>query len=146
VNKTRVLYVTANAADFRLLREAMGETPDVDMAHAGNAGQVLAVVEHANRANRPNLIITSWALPEMTGAEMISRLKADPELRTIPVIVFTIATSDEQIGQMYSAGAACVILSPVDFEAFTHVADMLKRFWLGLARLPRHDSARFMTP
>jgi two-component system, chemotaxis family, response regulator Rcp1 len=87
-------------------------------------------------APRPDLILLDLNLPRKDGREVLSELKSDPDLRTIPVVVLTTSKDDSDIFQAYQLQANCYIAKPVDFEQFVNVLRAIEHFWLEVASLP----------
>jgi CheY-like chemotaxis protein len=88
-------------------------------------------------APRPGLIILDLNLPRKSGREVLEELKADPELRAIPVVVLTTSKSEEDVARSYGLHANCYITKPVDFSKFVEVVRSINDFWLGIVTLPR---------
>ena len=88
-------------------------------------------------APRPDLILLDLNLPRKDGREVLSELKTDPDLRTIPVVVLTTSKDDRDVAQAYQLQANCYIAKPVDFEQFVNVVRAIEHFWLEVATLPQ---------
>ncbi|WP_206956494.1 response regulator [Trinickia acidisoli] len=89
-----------------------------------------------NPPTRPGLIILDLNLPRMSGREVLSELKNDPELRNIPVVVLTTSKSEEDVVKSYCLHANCYITKPVDFAKFIDVVRSINEFWFGVVTLP----------
>jgi CheY-like chemotaxis protein len=135
-----ILLVEDNPGDVELTREAFYE---------GKIGNRLNVVkdgvealEYLRRqgafkdAVRPDIVLLDLNLPRKGGLEVLSELKADPDLRTIPIVVLTTSRDEEDIARSYHAHANCYISKPVDFDKFMGVVRSLETFWLTVVRLP----------
>jgi two-component system, chemotaxis family, response regulator Rcp1 len=86
---------------------------------------------------RPNLILLDLNLPRKNGREVLLEIKADDDLRRIPVIIMTTSTADQDIQRAYNLNANCYITKPVEFEHFVRVVRSIENFWLTTATLPR---------
>lgn len=86
---------------------------------------------------RPGLILLDLNLPGTDGREVLATLKADPELRMIPVIVLTTSDSERDILQCYKAGANSYVKKPVELAGFVEAIARLKDYWLGVGILPK---------
>ena len=75
-------------------------------------------------------------MPRMDGREALERLKADPALRRIPVVVMTTSSAEEDVARSYDKGACSFIRKPVAFDAFVAAAGVFKRYWLEFVELP----------
>jgi CheY-like chemotaxis protein len=82
------------------------------------------------------LVILDLNMPRMDGREALERIKADPELRRIPIIVMTTSNAEEDIARSYEQGACSFIHKPVTFAEFVMAAGLLKRYWLEMVELP----------
>lgn len=82
------------------------------------------------------LVILDLNMPRMDGREALERIKADPELRRIPIIVMTTSNAEEDIARSYDQGACSFIHKPVTFAAFVAAAGLFKRYWLEMVELP----------
>ena len=88
-------------------------------------------------APRPGLILLDIKLPRVDGIEVLRRIKADPKLKSIPVVMLTTSASNKEMMESYSCGASSYIVKPVDFEQFAKVIKGLKLYWLVINSLPR---------
>ncbi|MEW4566660.1 response regulator [Tautonia sp. JC769] len=77
----------------------------------------------------PDLVLLDLNLPGPSGSEILARLKTDPILRTIPVVVMTTSGRDEDVWQSYQAGANSFIQKPGDFQRFRELASSFRRYW-----------------
>jgi CheY-like chemotaxis protein len=90
-------------------------------------------------ASRPALVLLDLHMPGMGGREVLSLLKADPELRCIPVIIFSSSKDRLDVDGAYSDGANCYLFKPEPGEQLEAAARALQAFWLTAARLPGHE-------
>ena len=84
---------------------------------------------------RPHLILLDLNMPKKDGREALREIKADPGLRTIPVVVLTTSRNDEDILYTYSLGGS-FIRKPVRFEQIVEVIRNLSNYWLGTVEHP----------
>jgi CheY-like chemotaxis protein len=85
---------------------------------------------------RPGLILLDLNMPRMDGREALREIKADPELRRIPVVVLTTSNADTDIGAIYDLGANSFISKPFQFEALVGVMKALGQYWFNTVELP----------
>jgi CheY-like chemotaxis protein len=78
----------------------------------------------------PALILLDLKLPRIDGLEVLRRVRAEPRTRTLPVIVLTTSTEDQDIVNSYTLGANSFVRKPVDFAAFTNAVRQLGLYWL----------------
>jgi CheY-like chemotaxis protein len=88
-------------------------------------------------APRPGLILLDLNLPRLDGREVLARIKGDPDLRRIPVVVLTTSSSDEDIVRSYDLHANAYVTKPVDFEQFMRVVRQIDEFFVSIVTLPR---------
>lgn len=91
---------------------------------------------------RPELILLDLNLPRMDGHAVLTAIKADPQLQTIPVIVMTGANSVADIDDCYRLGANSCIIKPMQFERLEEIVAAVEQFWFGVASLPSCASIR----
>ncbi len=75
-------------------------------------------------------------MPRLTGLQVLERIRATPALRATPVVVLTTSRRQEDVQQMYAAGANTYIEKPQDFNRFVQVLQTIQRYWLETALLP----------
>ena len=91
--------------------------------------------QHA-KAPRPDLIMLDLNLPRKDGREVLAELKADADLKMIPVVVLTTSRAEEDVLRAYQLHANCYITKPVDFQQFLNVVRAIESFWLYVVTLP----------
>ena len=82
-----------------------------------------------SRAPRPDLILLDLELPKLDGREVLDKLKADFELKTIPVVILTSSDAHEDQVRSEMLQVESYMTKPVDVERFIAVVQQLKRFW-----------------
>jgi len=92
-------------------------------------------------APAPDLIMLDLNLPRKDGREVLAEIKADDELKTIPVVVLTTSRADQDVLRAYNLHANCFITKPVDFEQFLEVIRSIESFWLFVVTLPPKHAA-----
>jgi chemotaxis family two-component system response regulator Rcp1 len=136
-----ILLVEDNPDDIDLTVEAFKESSTLSHLHVVEDGvQALAFLRRQGNyssAPRPNLILLDLNLPRKSGYEVLQEVKADPELRQIPVVVLTTSSADNDVLRSYELAANCYITKPVDLDAFLSVVRVVDRFWRDVATLPR---------
>ena len=90
----------------------------------------------AAAAPRPGLILLDLNMPKKDGREALREIKADPELRTIPVIVLTTSQAEEDIYRTYDLGVNSFITKPVVFESLVRVMKAIGQYWFEIVELP----------
>ncbi len=87
-------------------------------------------------APRPGIILLDLNMPKMDGREALAEIKADPELRRIPVVVLTTSKDEEDIVRTYDLGVNSFITKPVTFAGLVEVMRTWTRYWFELVELP----------
>ena len=88
------------------------------------------------QAPRPGLILLDLNMPRKDGREALAEIKADPELRRIPVVVLTTSQAEEDIYSTYDLGVNSFITKPVTFEGLVKVMNTFSNYWFAIVRLP----------
>jgi CheY-like chemotaxis protein len=135
-----ILLVEDSPGDVRLTTQALKRGRVSNTLHVvGDGEQAVDFLKrrgaHAN-APRPGLILLDLNLPIMDGREVLAEIKADPELRRIPVVVLTTSKADEDIARTYDLHANAYITKPVDYQQFMSVVGQIEAFWLTVVELP----------
>jgi CheY-like chemotaxis protein len=89
---------------------------------------------------RPGLILLDLNMPKMDGREALREIKADPDLRFIPVVVLTTSKAEEDIYKTYDLGVNSFISKPVTFEGLVAIMHGLRRYWFEIVELPSQDN------
>ena len=87
-------------------------------------------------APRPGIILLDLNLPGTDGREVLTVIKQDENLKTIPVIVLTTSSDERDIAACYKAGANSYVTKPVDLDGLFHALQRLQEFWLEVAVYP----------
>lgn len=85
---------------------------------------------------RPGLILLDLNMPRKDGREALEEIKADPELRNIPVVILTTSVQEEDMLKGYNLGAASYIAKPVNFEGLVELMKTLGKYWVEFVELP----------
>jgi chemotaxis family two-component system response regulator Rcp1 len=135
-----ILLVEDNEADVRLTQEVLSESKVRNNLIVVNDGaEALACLRRQGQFKdsvRPDLILLDLNLPVKDGREVLAQIKADPELKSIPVVVLTTSKAEEDILRTYKLHANCYITKPVDLEQFVTVVRYIEDFWLATVKLP----------
>ena len=91
--------------------------------------------EHVD-APTPDLVLLDLNLPRMDGREVLQALKADADLRSIPVVVLTTSEAEEDVVRSYSLHANAYVTKPVDFDRFIEVVRQIDEFFVTVVKLP----------
>lgn len=135
-----ILIVEDNPGDVRLTREALREAKVGNrVSWARDGVEALAFLrrqEPHSAAPRPDLILLDLNLPRKDGREVLADIKADPDLRSIPIVVLTTSRDEGDVLAAYKLHANCYVIKPVDLEQFLQIVRSIEDFWFEIVRLP----------
>jgi chemotaxis family two-component system response regulator Rcp1 len=137
-----ILMVEDGPAGARLAAEAFKEAKLLNnLKVVGDGEEALGYLrkegKHAN-AVRPDIIFLDLKLPKKDGRQTLAEIKADENLRRIPVVVLTNSDAEQDILRMYDLHANCYIVKPLSLEKFIAVMQSIKSFWFKVVSLPTH--------
>ncbi len=135
-----ILLVEDNPGDVRLTIEALKEGKLENNLHMVQDGvEAFAFLKHQGRyaaSPHPDLILLDLNLPRMDGRELLGKIKNDPDLKRIPVVILTTSRAEEDILKAYDLYANCYVTKPVNLDQFIDVVKSIEEFWFSLVKLP----------
>jgi CheY-like chemotaxis protein len=138
-----ILLVEDNPADVTITQRALRESGfpvDLRVVRDGQEAVEYLLREgpHADDDGwrSPDLILLDLNIPRLNGLQVLQRIRATPELRTVPVIVLTTSDNQRDVHETYTAGANTYIQKPADFARFVDVLRTIQSYWLDAAVLP----------
>ena len=142
--KSIVILMADDDADDRMLTsDALEESRLVnELRFVEDGEELLDYLYHRGRyadpagSPRPGVILLDLNMPRKDGREALREIKADPELRRIPIVVLTTSKAEADVYRSYDLGANSYIAKPVTFEALVDVMRGLGRYWLEIVELP----------
>jgi chemotaxis family two-component system response regulator Rcp1 len=135
-----ILLVEDNPGDVRLIKEAFKDAKMHVLLHVVSDGvEAMNFLRDEGEGNdsRPDLILLDLNLPKRDGRSVLTEIKADPALKSIPVVILTTSAAEEDICHSYALHANCYITKPVDLDGFLHIVKCIDTFWLTVVKLPR---------
>lgn len=129
--------------DRMLTKEAMSESRVLNDLRFVEDGEEL--MEYLNRQGkfadpesspRPSVILLDLNMPKKDGREALKEIKADPNLRRIPIVIMTTSQSEEDILRSYDLGASSYITKPVTFDGLIDLMKALGHYWVEFVELP----------
>ena len=135
-----VLLVEDDAGDELMTREAFEDNKIRNALRVVRDGQ--EALDYLYRrapyedAPRPDLILLDLNLPKYDGRQVLQRIKTDPELALIPVVVLTTSSAEEDILRSYKLHANAYVTKPVDVDQFIRAVRQIDDFFLTVVRLP----------
>ena len=139
----KILLVEDNPAHSDLAVEALQDAKmHVDITVVDTGEKALAYLykekDYENEIN-PDLILLDLNLPGIDGREVLFRIKEDPHLKCLPVVILTTSEAEEDILSTYNHYANCYIKKPVNFDQFYNSIQQLTDFWFTLVKLPTNS-------
>lgn len=140
IDKGYVLLADDNATDAELTTRALGL--------GGVGGNVVWVQDgaaaldylqckgvHAQRQpGNPRLMLLDLHMPKIDGLDVLARIKSDPQLRSIPVVIMSSSDEEADMARSYANQANSYIVKPVDFKLFTDQVALLGQYWMKVNR------------
>jgi len=144
----RILLAEDDANDVELTLTALSEY------HLGN--EVLTVSDGAEALDflfrqgryegrtdgQPAVVLLDVKMPKVGGIEVLRRIKSDPRLKSIPVVMLTSSREETDLVESYELGANAYVVKPVDFHAFAEAVKRLGVFWVLVNEPPPHSRSR----
>jgi two-component system, chemotaxis family, response regulator Rcp1 len=141
-----ILLVEDNPGDADLAREALESNKMCNELQVVSDGEeAMAYLRREGKyadAWRPDLILLDLNLPKKDGREVLAEIKADDDLKRIPVVVLTMSRDEEDILKSYNLHANCYITKPIDVSQFFKVVKTIEDFWLGIVVLPPNGAKK----
>jgi len=135
-----ILMAEDNLDHVFLVREAFAEAKlHVDLHHVESGDQCMAFLRRVppyENAPRPDLLLLDLHMPRMDGYEVMREISADPQLRSLTVIVLTTSATAPDVDRMYALGCKSYLTKPIDFDGFAAMIKQLTGYWFELVILP----------
>ncbi len=136
-----ILLVEDDPGDELITREAFERNKlrnRLHVAHDGEEGLNYLYQRGAYEdAKRPDLILLDLNLPKYDGRQLLEKIKSDPDLSRIPVVVLTTSSAEEDILRSYKLHANAYVTKPVDLDQFINAVRQIDEFFLQVVRLPQ---------
>jgi CheY-like chemotaxis protein len=140
----QVLVVDDDLGDVALMENAFADhSVHSKLHHVADGAQALAFLRRESPygdAPRPDLILLDLNMPRVDGRQVLTRIKADDDLKSIPTVVLTTSAADSDIFSSYTAHANAYVTKPIDLDDFDRVVIMIRNFYGHTAALPRRTS------
>jgi Response regulator containing a CheY-like receiver domain and an HTH DNA-binding domain len=143
-NAIVILMADDDPADIRLTQKALEECRLKNgFRHVSDGQELVDYLKRRGRfadpesSPRPGLILLDLNMPGKDGRAALSEIKADPDLKRIPVVILTTSKADEDIARSYDLGANSFISKPVTFDGLVEAIRTLDTYWFQLVALPR---------
>lgn len=141
--KLIILMAEDDEDDYLLTKDAFKEAKILNELHRVKDGEELMEYllhegRHADpvQSPKPMIILLDLNMPRKSGREALKEIKANPMLKSIPVIIMTTSKAEEDILLSYELGCNSFIRKPISFAGFVEVVRSLNRYWLEIVELP----------
>jgi chemotaxis family two-component system response regulator Rcp1 len=146
VKPIEILLVEDNPGDVELAREALEGSKMYNRLHTVDDGEkamaFLRQQDPYTAVPRPDLILLDLNLPRKDGREVLAEVKADDNLKRIPVVILTTSRAEEDVLKSYNLHANCYITKPMNLDQFIHVVRSIQDFWLSIVVLPPNGAKK----
>lgn len=136
-----ILMIDDDREDFILVKEALeSKRLKVDLYWAEDGDEAMNFLyrrEGYASAPTPNLILLDLNMPGKNGFDVLKELKADRDLRKIPVVILTSSKDQKTVAQGYNIGASSFMLKPLTFDEMATAMNSLCEYWFALVQLPK---------
>jgi CheY-like chemotaxis protein len=141
-----ILLVEDNSSDIELTRRALQKVRIANQLVVAEDG--VDALDYLFRAGSdlPALVLLDLKLPRLSGLDVLRRIRAEDNLRYLPVVIFTTSSEESDIIKSYDLGANSYILKPVDFMQFMIAIDTLGLYWLILNEIVPGKDDLWQTP
>ncbi|HLF46079.1 MAG TPA: response regulator [Chitinophagaceae bacterium] len=135
-----ILLVEDNEGDIVLAKEALQDARIINQVSVSRDGDealdfLFSKINDRNKET-PDLVLLDINMPRVNGFEVLTAMKNDERLKSIPVVMLTTSSSEKDIKFAYEHHANCYITKPVDMEKFIEVVQKVEDFWLSIVKLP----------
>jgi CheY-like chemotaxis protein len=144
IKEVEVLLVEDNPNDQELTLRALKKKNISNRIHVVSDGAealefLFGTGAYSGRSRRdaPRVVLLDIKLPKVSGIEVLRKIKAEPDLRLIPVVMLTSSKEEPDVQECYRLGANSYIVKPVDFDKFTDAVIQLGFYWLLTNEPPR---------
>jgi two-component system, chemotaxis family, response regulator Rcp1 len=135
-----LLIVDDNPADISLAREALAACSYIGKINTvGDGVEALAFLGRRGNYSgviKPDLVLLDLNLPKRDGLAVLTAIKASPELRRIPVVIFSTSRLGRDVSRSYELGANCYVSKPGNLKEFFSMMRSIEKFWFGSVTLP----------
>ncbi len=138
-----ILIAEDDEDDRLLMREALEENNLLNNFYFVENGEELmdylyhrGIYQDSQTFPRPNIILLDLNMPKKDGREALKEIKADPNFRSIPIIVLTTSQAEEDILRSYDLGVNSFITKPVTFDLLVNIMKTFSQYWFEIVELP----------
>jgi len=143
-----ILVADDDAEDRSFIKDAFDESRLAnDLRFVVDGEDLMDYLRHRRKfadpatSPRPGIILLDLNMPRKDGREALKEIKADPDLKRIPIVVLTTSKAEEDVYRTYDLGVNSFISKPVTFEGLTRVVQTLGNYWFEIVELPDQDES-----
>lgn len=144
----RILLVEDSQRDIDLILTALGESELADDVLVVRDGE--EALDYLYRRNRfrsyapglPSVVLLDFKLPKLSGLDVLTQIKWDPDLRMIPVVMLSSSREEADLTNSYLRGVNAYVVKPVGFSQFAEAIRELGAFWAKINEPPRRINDR----
>ena len=141
ITPIEILLIDDDESDVFLTKRAFNKAKMLNNVQVARDGEdALAMLRHEGHhknIKRPDLILLDLNMPRMNGHEFLEIIKADDDLKSIPVLVMTMSQSDADMMRSYQSHASSYISKPIELEQFMKVMQTIQNYWFAVVKLPQ---------
>lgn len=136
-----ILMADDDDDDYLLTKKALNKSKLLNALIRVSDGEELldylrARGKYKTTSVRPGIILLDLNMPRMDGREALAEIKSDPQLRDIPIVIFTTSKAEEDIQRAYQLGTNSFITKPVTFDKLITVMKAVGAYWFEIVELP----------
>lgn len=141
-NDVEILFVEDSTDDAMLTMRALKKSGFANkLFHVKDGAEAIDFLYYkgnyiSRNKENPKLILLDLKMPKVSGIEVLEKLKLDPNLKCIPVVVLTSSKEDLDIQKCYALGVNSYIVKPVESDNFFNVIKEIGLYWMILSQLP----------
>jgi CheY-like chemotaxis protein len=141
-NRLTILVADDDADDRMFMEQALRQTGyQHDIQFVEDGEELLDYLRRQGRFSEanapwPNLLMLDLNMPRINGFQALEAIKADPDLRRLPVVIMTTSTADEDVMKTYNLGVNSFITKPFNFHRLVEMIGAMKTYWLDTVKLP----------
>ncbi|MEI9942135.1 MAG: response regulator [Pseudomonadota bacterium] len=146
---TVILLADDDPDDIDMTRRALTKNNLGDEIYTvGDGEELLDFLNHRGasappaRSPRPTLILLDLNMPKMDGREALAKIKSDPQLHQIPVVVMTTSTAEQDITRAYELGSNSFISKPITLAELVDMTKVLGQYWFEIVKLPKPSESQ----
>ncbi|HEX7005202.1 MAG TPA: hypothetical protein VF168_13540 [Trueperaceae bacterium] len=143
-----VLVAEPRPEDLHSIISAIGGGGHLLVTHSRTGSEVIEVLQNSGKPGMrpmPSVLLLDLELDDPGPIELITKLRACPRTRCMPIVALDPGASRELVGNAYAAGINSCLSKPASYEEFQAMIERLTRYWLRLNQLPHQLGAASST-